>query len=473
MSSEPRSRFSDSVKLRLTLLSGAVIALTTLAAFLLLYGYLSHQLQMNVDESLSAEFREFQSIYREGGLEALRREVALEESAKGKSQVFVRVFDNKEKELFSSDLAYWSSSATTPPAKGKSEMPHLTSTEDAKTGRQARSIYGPLASGLWVLMGVDTENIHAVLAAYRKRCLEVFAVSLVVALFAAWFIARWAMKGVQALTTVAEEISHGAIDRRITTMGYGREIDRLGEVLNTMLARIAKLIQETKGLNDSIAHELRSPLTRVRAAAETSITSGASLAQHREMAAEIVEACDELLKMVNSMLAISEMESGVAHLDAQPVDCAALVADTCELFEPATEDRGIKLLVAAPERVDVLGDRGKLQQAVTNLLDNAIKYTKSGGTISVSVARQGGEALIVVEDTGVGISEEDLPHIFERFYRADRSRSKPGNGLGLGLVQGIARMHRGRAEARSVLGRGTTFRIYLPALGAEHIAKMQ
>lgn len=127
--------------------------------------------------------------------------------------------------------------------------------------------------------------------------------------------------------------------------------------------------------------------------------------------------------------------------------------------------------IAGP--AEVFGDRGRLQQAVANLLDNAIKYTSSGGGINIRVTHQGDEVLIVVEDTGVGISKQDLPHIFERFYRADRSRSKPGNGLGLGLVQGIVKMHDGRVEARSVLGRGTVFNVHLPAMDSQNIAKGQ
>ncbi|MCX5772676.1 MAG: HAMP domain-containing sensor histidine kinase, partial [Candidatus Hydrogenedentes bacterium] len=391
MSSEPRSRFLDSVKTRLTLLSGAIIALTTLVAFLLLYGYLAHALQSNVDQDLAAEFREFQSIYKEGGLEALQREVALEESVKGKSQVFVRVFDGKGAEVFSSDLSYWNAASTTPAPAAGHPTPVFRKLTDPDTGRHGRVMYGTLAPGLFVLMGVDTEHNTVVLSTYRQRCLEVFAVSLLAAVFAAWVIARRAMEGVQALTAVAEDISGGAMGRRITTTGHGREIDRLGHVLNTMLARIAALIQETKGLNDSIAHELRSPLTRIRGAAEMAITNGATLEQHREMAGEIVEACDELLAMVNSMLAISEMESGVARMDAQPVDCATLVADTCELFEPATEDRDITLNVHAAGPADVLGDRGRLQQAIANLLDNAIKYTGAGGAINIRVRREGEE----------------------------------------------------------------------------------
>ncbi|HQM51146.1 MAG TPA: ATP-binding protein [Candidatus Hydrogenedentes bacterium] len=473
MLSAPRYRFFDSVKSRLTLLSGAIIAFTTLAAFLLLYGYLAHALQSNVDQGLFAEFREFQSIYQGGGLDALRREVALEESAKGKSQVFIRAFDGKGGEVLTSDLSYWNPTATTPPDLAREALPVFAGFEDTGSGRHGRSIYGQLAPDLWVLMGVDTEHNEIVLATYRQRCLEVFAVSLLAALFAAWWIARRAMQGVQALTAVAEDITRGEMTRRITNTGHGREIDRLGQVFNTMLARIATLIQEAKGLNDSIAHELRSPLTRIRGVAEMAITNGATLEQHRETVAEIVEACDGLLAMVHSMLAISEMESGVARLDAEPVDCAALVADSCELFEPAAEDRGIKMNVEIAGPAEVFGDRGRLQQAVANLLDNALKYTSSGGGINIRVTHQGDEVLIVVEDTGVGISKQDLPHIFERFYRADRSRSKPGNGLGLGLVQGIVKMHDGRVEARSVLGRGTVFNVHLPAMDSQNIAKGQ
>ena len=464
MLSETKNRFLGSVKFRLTLLSGCIIALTTLAAFLLLYGHLAHALQANVDHDLAAELSEFQSIYRQGGLEALRREVALEESAKGKSHVFVRMFDTAGAEVVNSDLTYWNSPAIEPPGNGASGSPVFATIDLPERRIKARSIYGMLHPDLWVFMGVDAQHDSIILATYRQRCMEVFAVSLLVSLLAAWLIAGRAMRGVHALTTVAEEIAGGDIDRRITTTGYGNGIDRLAWVLNTMMSRIAALIKETKALNDSIAHELRSPLTRIRGMAEMAITSGATLEKHRETAAEVVEACDELLGMVNSMLTISEIESGVVGLDAKPADFALLVADTCELFQPAAEDRKIVLNTAVNGPAKLLADNSRLQQVVANLLDNALKYTPSGGTINVKLTNKGNEVVLAVEDTGMGICESDIPHIFERFYRTEQSRSTPGNGLGLGLVRGIVNMHGGRVEVKSVAGRGSIFRVYLPCL---------
>jgi signal transduction histidine kinase len=193
------------------------------------------------------------------------------------------------------------------------------------------------------------------------------------------------------------------------------------------------------------------------------LTNEKSIGEYESMAANTIEECDRLLDMINTMLMISKTESGVGKLSREEIDLAGLVREACELFEPTAEDKGVTLSYDVPNKSRLVGDNRMIQRMLSNLLDNAIKYTPSGGTVSVSLSENDArDVVITFKDTGIGISPSDLPRIFERFYRCDQSRSQPGIGLGLSLARAIARAHGGDIEVTSHLNQGSTFTITLP-----------
>jgi signal transduction histidine kinase len=243
----------------------------------------------------------------------------------------------------------------------------------------------------------------------------------------------------------------------------GDEIDQLATTFNQMLDRIQVLVTEIKEMNDNIAHDLRSPIARIRGLAEVTLTTGKSRDDFEAMVASTIEECDRLLDMINTMLTISKTEAGVEKVSDDPIDITAIVHSACELFEPLAEEKNVALSCRALEKMMLSGDARMLQRMLANVLDNALKYTPSGGTVEVSLAgNETNTIIITVRDTGIGISEADLPHVFERFYRCDRSRSQPGTGLGLSLARAIARAHGGDITATSTLDQGSTFTIRLP-----------
>jgi signal transduction histidine kinase len=248
----------------------------------------------------------------------------------------------------------------------------------------------------------------------------------------------------------------------------GEEIQRLTITFNGMLDRIDALIAGMREMSDNIAHELRSPLTRIRGVAEMTLSTGKSMNEYKEMAANTIEECDHLLKMINTMLDVSEAEAGASKLSFEEIDIAGIVRDACELYQPAAEGEGITIIPAISGSLPVYGDLHGLRRLVVNLLDNAVKYTPAGGTVTVSVQEDKGQVLISVDDTGVGISEDDLPHIFSRFYRCDQSRSQAGVGLGLSLAKAIARNHGGNITVTSGLGQGSRFTVVLPRRAFSH-----
>jgi heavy metal sensor kinase len=292
---------------------------------------------------------------------------------------------------------------------------------------------------------------------------------LILAAGVGWFMAKRAVAGVEAVTLTARKISAGVLEERVPVEDTGDEIDLLAKTFNEMLDRIQVLVREVKEMSDNIAHDLKSPITRIRGAAEVTLTTSHSVGDYEGMAASIIEECDRLLDMINTMLLISKTEAGVDKPNIETVDLSALLRDTCELFEPGAEDKGITLHCIVKDGVRLNSDIRMIQRMLSNLLDNAIKYSPSGGEIKVSLSENNaGEVSVSLADTGIGILPDELPHIFERFYRGDRSRSTAGIGLGLSLSRAIARAHGGDITAESTVGVGTVFTVTLPGTGHAH-----
>jgi signal transduction histidine kinase len=234
---------------------------------------------------------------------------------------------------------------------------------------------------------------------------------------------------------------------------------------NRMAERVQTVMQEMRQVNDNIAHDLRSPLTRIRGLAESAVMDRTLCGEGAELAGSIVEECDRLMQLINTLLDIAETEAGVRGLHLEDVDLPELAAQAVELFAGVAEDKGVALDSVASGRPVARGDRRKLQRALANLVDNAIKYTPTGGRVMVRVRALGTMAEVAVSDTGPGIPADDLPHLFERFYRGDRARNLPGNGLGLALALAVARAHGGDIDLRSSPD-GSTFTVRLPVHAA-------
>ena len=209
----------------------------------------------------------------------------------------------------------------------------------------------------------------------------------------------------------------------------------------------------------------------MRGTAETALSENETHAGCRELAGDVIEECDRLTGIINTMLEITETESGIAKLRSDRLDMDDVVQDAVEIFRPVAGDKAINLeLTPAGGNAFVKGDKGSLQRVVANLLDNAIKYTPAKGSVRLEVNDSSAEVVVSVADTGIGISAADLPHIFDRFYRVERSRSLPGNGLGLSLANSLVKAHGGKLEVRSQPGIGSTFTVRLPRLDDGRIA---
>lgn len=467
MFSKRPKRFRNSLTFRLTLWYAGIFAASSCVAFFLFYTLITTITQERTDQDLLKQAGQFSAVLRDQGIRAVENFALFEAQAAGEKKIFFRLLYPDGQAFASSNMAYWEDIAIRKSvirqllsgAGRVIETVILTSRRD-----KVRVLYAMIGPGVILQVGQSLENYTRIIDAFRDVFLITMAFLIALATGVGWFMARRAVSGVEAITRTARSISRGSLEKRIPVKGRGDEIDQLAMTLNQMLDRIQSLVDEVRQMGEDIAHDLKSPLTRIRGMSEIALTTGKTQAEYEAMAASAIEECDRLLDIINTMLMISRTEAGVEKPSRTTIDLAGLVREACELFGTTAEDGGLTLSCHVPETCEILGDTRMIQRLLANLLDNAIKYTAPGGKVEVLLSkRAGGGATLTVRDTGRGIDAADLPRIFERFYRGDQSRSESGTGLGLSLARAIARAHGGDITVESRLHEGSVFSATFPS----------
>ncbi|RWB53981.1 HAMP domain-containing sensor histidine kinase [Mesorhizobium sp.] len=321
---------------------------------------------------------------------------------------------------------------------------------EGEKGHNAIALVLRLPNQMIMLVGRDLGEPERFRAVIRRSLMLALGMMGLGGLLIWFFVGRSALKRIDSVSDASRRIMGGDLSGRLPVTGAGDEFDRLSENLNTMLARIARLNEGLKQVSDNIAHDLKTPLTRLRNRAEATLAGKRKTTDYRQALEGTIAESDQLIKTFNAILMISRLEAGYSSETTSAVDLAATVSDVVELYEPVAEEAGVALEATVPEAVTINGNRELIGQALSNIVDNAIKYS-TGATdapkVRVALERAGGEVKLVVSDNGHGIPDDaDRARATERFVRLEKSRSQPGSGLGLSLAKAIMTFHNGRLD---------------------------
>jgi signal transduction histidine kinase len=312
---------------------------------------------------------------------------------------------------------------------------------EAARRRPVRVKHQLLPDGHHLLLGRDIEDLDQFGERVTIGLASAAVIFLVLAAAAGISTSRRSVARIEAINATSREIMRSGLGERIPLRGTGDEWDGLAENLNSMLDRIEELVETNRQVSDNVAHDLRTPLTRMRGRLERACNQQLDVSHYRSLVNDTISDLDEILTTFSSLLRISQIEARDRTAAFRDTDLSEIVREVVELFEPTAEEKAIRLPLSAGETVFVVGDRDLLFDAISNFVDNAIKHGGDRGEVRIAVARCGDGPVLSISDRGPGIPLEERNHVLRRFYRLERSRNRPGNGLGLSLVAAVAYLH--------------------------------
>jgi signal transduction histidine kinase len=466
MSSDPKLVFTRAFGLRIALWYATLFVLGAIAIVFLTYYLTKVSLEQRDHQILQSKLGDYVGAYSRGGINTLAATVRAEQQA-APERLFVRVVNRGVEAIVLSSPNGWDP----------------TTIETAAVS---------LPDGTLVQVGKSADAREDLLARFRAALGLVTLLVVVIALSGGWLVTQSAVTPIRRLTAAVRRIIRtGRTDARVPVEGTPGSTDAIGELIelfNVMLDKIEGVVAAMRGALDNVSHDLRTPLTRLRGTAELALASPPDLERYREALALCVEESDRVLVMLNTLMDISEAESGAMQLRREPVRLSEIVERAVDLYKDVADAKGVTLSIApspaattpsgssrtsapvasgfsrtsADTDVVVDADRTRLEQVAANLIDNAVKYTPPGGRVDVEVRRENGNAVLRVRDTGSGIPPDELPRIWTRLFRGDASRAERGLGLGLSLVKAIVEAHGGTVAVESEPGKGSTFTVSLP-----------
>ena len=316
-----------------------------------------------------------------------------------------------------------------------------------------------------VQVGTSLEAVQETLRNLKIFLFTAVPSVLILAALFARFMARRALKPISRIIDTAREIGQGQeLSKRIPVLKIKDELGQLALTFNEMMNRLENSFAQMRQFSSDASHELRTPLTVLKGQNELILSKQRKPEEYQEVISSNLEEINYMSKVLEDLFVLSKSDENQVNLDYKPVDLRALVEEVCKHAEILAEEKNIKIIIAFLEPIEIKGDEVRLRQMVWNVLQNGIKYTQQGGELKISLQNEGDFALLTIQDTGIGIPEEDLPLIFNRFYRVDKARTRDegGSGLGLSICRQIAEAHKGKIEVESKLGVGTRFKICLP-----------
>lgn len=453
-------RFHRTLAFRLTFWYSAIFILSFLALSVISYLFVFSAIRDN-RAAIKATLSKYVSLAERDGIQAIES-ASWQPDASRRTSFFVRVVDGNNATLFLSNPRLWEQfDLTRPQAQTlEGQWHYYTSKRD---GDLLEVVSVRLKDGKLLQMGKTIQDRNEVLEHFRDTLLATIIPMVLIGFAGGAFLAFRALRPIRNLSGVARSIVDTArFDARVPASKTGDELNELVVLFNRMLEKIELLIQGMKDALDNVAHDLRTPMTRFRGVAEEALRPDANRDDCREALADCLEESDHLMAMLDTLMDISEAETGTMKLSLENVNLAGLIEEVADVYRYLADEKSIALFTKAPNGINLHGDRARLRQVLANLVDNAIKYTPSGGRVDIEAFHRGQQAVLIVRDNGIGIASDEMPHIWDRLYRGDKSRSQRGLGLGLSLVRAVVQAHHGRVEAAANASGGSLFSLYLP-----------
>ncbi|MFP4509681.1 MAG: sensor histidine kinase [Spirochaetaceae bacterium] len=463
-------RFLSRTYVRLTVLFSSLFLVGAVAFFGISLFSLYNSLQQDDVRELQSRLLQYWARYQSGGIEALRNEIDARNILIGERPFFVRIASAANETQFFSVPALWQQGFPLHTL----EDGEISDWDGVKVLRSDVLPYRLELAGIrlsnryFLQVGLSTEGRDQLLELFQRNFMIIASAVVLMSLALGLLLAYRVLRPVRDLsTTVHNILETGTFDTRIRQddglFSPQGDLRELVVYFNEMLTRIERLIGGMHDALDAVAHDLRTPLTRLRGSAELALKGEGSEAAYREALSDTIEEADTIMRLLNTLMDISEAQSGALSLNLEYVDASGVLRDSADVYEYVADARNVTIEIGDCQGISLYADPVRLRQVLANLIDNAVKYSNPGGRVTVTCVSVPAGVMFRVVDQGQGISAEDMPRIWNRLYRGVESRNKPGLGLGLSLVKAIVEAHRGEVQLHSEPGQGTEVRILLPA----------